>query len=673
MSREIEYQPGLDGLRGVAVIAVLLFHGNFGWMSGGYLGVSVFFTLSGFLITTLLLKERSRTGATDLGGFYSRRIRRLLPASCVCLVGVIVAGAAGVFDGVANLRRDVTTSALQVANWGELTTGRSYADLFSSGVSPLAHYWSLAIEEQFYLVWPLLLLALMTVAATSRRRLTISIGGLAAVFAVAPVFIDHRWGPDAAYWATPARAGELLAGALLAAVVNGRVVPTWLRWPGVAAMALIVAAFVATPAGHGWAYHGGLPLFAILSAVVVAAAQTPGPLRTALSWRPLVATGTISYGIYLYHWPIFLALDLHLTGKARVPLFAVKIIATVAVALLSFVVIERPVRRSRPANVRDISMALAAIGVIVGTALAVTNGRPASTYAIDATKAQSVALQAPAPVTRGLAMTAPTTSAVVTAATSPLIAPVTSTSSATTSSTTSATTSSTTQAGPVRILLIGDSTALALGAGLVNWAYEHPDQAQVSVLALGGCGLVHGGNLDTFVEFARADCEHLVNDTIPAAIEQYRPDAVVVSISVSDTWRRSWDDGHHYLDATDPAYSARIRSAYQDFFTTAIADGAAHVVWLRPPVSAIYNSAGKGTDPSFINGGQQVIEDAVRSLAFEHPEVIDVLDYRSWLEQSKILDDPGARPDDMHLTVAAATRVADEWLGPELVALSRSG
>ena len=165
MSRErMQYQPALDGVRALSVAAVLLFHGGVSWMSGGYLGVSTFFTLSGFLITSLLLIEHESTGTVARAAFYTRRARRLLPASLLCIAGVSLASAAGWFKGAPHIRRDALGALFQVFNWVKLAAGESYADLtaVSAGVKkPLEHYWSLAIEEQFYWVWPVVFLSLI--------------------------------------------------------------------------------------------------------------------------------------------------------------------------------------------------------------------------------------------------------------------------------------------------------------------------------------------------------------------------------------------------------------------------------------------------------------------------------------------------------------------------------
>ncbi|HEY5875702.1 MAG TPA: acyltransferase, partial [Ilumatobacteraceae bacterium] len=207
-SSGLEHEPALDGMRALAVVAVLLFHADVPWMRGGYIGVSVFFTLSGFLITRLLLAEHARTGRIALGPFYARRLRRLLPASLACILGVVAAAWLGWFTPTGSLRREVAGAVLQVGNWESLSGSDSYADLLhrlGGPASPLAHYWSLAIEEQFYWLWPPVLLALF-IGRPSPGALARRIGGVTVGFAVLAVWIAAQFGPDAAYWSTPARA-----------------------------------------------------------------------------------------------------------------------------------------------------------------------------------------------------------------------------------------------------------------------------------------------------------------------------------------------------------------------------------------------------------------------------------------------------------------------------------
>ena len=214
----LAYNPALDGIRGLAVAAVLLFHGGFPWARGGYLGVSTFFTLSGFLITTLLLAERADTGRIALGAFWARRLRRLLPTSALTLAAV--AAGAHVFDEwrTETAGGDVLASALQVANWRFIVDGQSYGDLFASP-SPVLHFWSLAIEEQFYWLFPLLTAGVLAVARGSVRAYVAVLGGLLGVSAAATVALGVA-GSSTVYYATYTRMGEILVGRCL----------RW-RWP----------------------------------------------------------------------------------------------------------------------------------------------------------------------------------------------------------------------------------------------------------------------------------------------------------------------------------------------------------------------------------------------------------------------------------------------------------
>ncbi|MBJ7382372.1 MAG: acyltransferase, partial [Acidimicrobiia bacterium] len=196
---KLGYQPALDGLRAVAVSAVLLFHLGVPWMPGGYLGVSVFFTLSGFLITTILIRERVVTGGIDTRAFYTRRLRRLMPASLLVIFGVCVLVAFGVIADAATLRREILGALFQVENWVSLFGGKSYAQLFQSP-SPVAHFWSLAIEEQFYWLWPPVvtgLLAWSIRGSEPLRRATWALCGLFVAFSISVPLTLWLWSPDA--------------------------------------------------------------------------------------------------------------------------------------------------------------------------------------------------------------------------------------------------------------------------------------------------------------------------------------------------------------------------------------------------------------------------------------------------------------------------------------------
>ncbi len=344
-TRGLPRQPALDGLRAVAVGLVLVFHLGTSWLPGGYLGVSVFFTLSGYLITSLLLHERATTGGIRLLAFYGRRVRRLLPASVLTLCGVAVLAHLGAFPVRERLAGEMHAALLNVANWDALLSGRSYSDLFRAA-SPVAHFWSLAVEEQFYAVWPVVILALTWWAGRSSgsRRLGWSLSALFVALSASAV-VTARWsGPDAVYLASWTRFAEIVAGAALAALLAGRQVPRRAGRLTLPCLVAIVALAAVTPAGRGWAYAGGLPLFAILTAVLLWSLQTDSAVRRVLCASPLVWIGSISYGLYLYHWPVFSVLDPARTGLDGLPLATVRIAVSLALAAASYRLVEAPIR-----------------------------------------------------------------------------------------------------------------------------------------------------------------------------------------------------------------------------------------------------------------------------------------------------------------------------------------
>jgi len=365
------YQPALDGVRALAVLAVLVFHLDVGWLPGGYLGVSVFFTLSGFLITRLLLAEHQQTGRIDLFTFYQRRARRLIPAGLLVLGLVCLAAITGWVEPRSTFRRDVWASMFQLLNWVKLFGEERYADLFVTP-SPVAHYWSLGIEEQFYVVWPaalLLLLALLGRRGAQRMLLPVLVG-LFAITALSAPLTAHWWSPDATYYATWTRAAEVLAGVVLAGLLHGRPPARWLGRLAPPSLAVVALACVLTPSGRGWAFEGGLPVFALVSAALVAGLQVAGSVRSALSVRPLVWLGRISYGLYLLHWPVFVVLDAERTGLHGLALAVVRLAVTLGLAALSHRVVEQPVRARKvlPSAV-SLTAALGAGVLMVGGAV----------------------------------------------------------------------------------------------------------------------------------------------------------------------------------------------------------------------------------------------------------------------------------------------------------------
>jgi peptidoglycan/LPS O-acetylase OafA/YrhL len=385
MGGERQYHAGIDGMRAVAVALVLVFHSGLGWMPGGFLGVSVFFTLSGFLITGLLLAEiadPSAPGRVSLRRFWSRRVRRLAPASLVCLAVVAALGPwlAGP-SGAAAVHGDVVAALAYVANWRFVAADQSYAELFNAP-SPVLHFWSLAIEEQFYLLFPLLIAGLAWLGLR-RRGLGLVLAGLAAASMALSRLLDDA---DRVYYGTDTRAGELLGGAVLAcaggAWLARRHRPSGstraLSLAGLVALGAIVGLSITTRQGDGWLYHGGLTGFAGLSAVLVAAAIVPGPARWLLSWGPLVAIGQVSYGLYLFHWPIFVWLTPARLGFDGVPRFVVLVALTGAVAVISHRFLERPVRERRWPRTVPVAVASFATAMLVVATATLVLPRPAA-------------------------------------------------------------------------------------------------------------------------------------------------------------------------------------------------------------------------------------------------------------------------------------------------------
>jgi peptidoglycan/LPS O-acetylase OafA/YrhL len=345
------HRPFLDGLRAVAVYLVVVFHAGSGRFDGGFVGVDVFFVLSGYLVTQLLLRDLVGSGSVSLGRFYARRFRRLLPAAFVALVvtGLVFSSVASPVE-VADARGAFRAAFLYGANWHFVAQS---ADYFGANVaaSPVLHFWSLAVEEQFYVVWPLLLAGLF---AVSRRfgvrgwRLQRVAVGLVAAGSLWWAWSLRGSNPDRAYFGTDARAYQLMAGALLALTPG---VVAWsgrfARWARVAGVAGLVALVVAASA---WvrldAIERGLLVTVITVAVIVALeAAAGGVANRVLSCAPVVYLGKISYGTYLWHWPVIVvmarAFDLSVVSTV-----ALAVLVATGLASLSYQLMEHPIRVS---------------------------------------------------------------------------------------------------------------------------------------------------------------------------------------------------------------------------------------------------------------------------------------------------------------------------------------
>lgn len=369
------YVPALDGLRALSVLAVIAYHMNFTWMRGGLIGVTVFFVLSGYLITSLLIKEFRKTGTIDLPAFWMRRVRRLFPAVVTTIV--CVAALCTLFNHVllTKMRPDIIPSLFFFNNWWQIFCDVSYFEALGSP-SPLTHFWSLAIEEQFYLVWPVLLLFIFhrRIKIPTLRRVVFVLM-VASVAAMALLYVPGG-DPSRVYYGTDTRAFSLLIGAWFAFVwpshpLSGlrpsqklkvsRPVQNIVGWVSLVAL---LAFFVFADGYSDFPYYGGLFLASLVSALLICALIRPyTQVAKLLSVSPLIWIGKRSYGMYLWHYPIILLIP-SVDGAVGLLLNVVELVLIFVISDWSFRFIEDPLRKGAIGklvkSVRDGSVQLAA-------------------------------------------------------------------------------------------------------------------------------------------------------------------------------------------------------------------------------------------------------------------------------------------------------------------------
>ncbi|MBB6636873.1 acyltransferase family protein [Cohnella thailandensis] len=346
------YMPGLDGLRALSVMAVIVYHLPMNVLPGGFLGVGVFFVLSGYLITDQLVAKWQSERTLDLKGFWLRRARRLLPAMLL-LVAIVAAWLAATDSSrLHSLGGDIGAALAYIHNWWLIFHNVSYFESFGPP-SPFGHFWSLAVEEQFYVLWPLLL-ALGLTMAPKRGPLALIIGGCAALSALAMALIYvPGTDPSRVYYGTDTRAFGLLIGAALAVILPSASLKPILSnrrrllvdGIGLAALAVIVLMAMYTDEYGAFTYRGGLLLLSIVTAVLIAVLIHPSSrLAQALSVKPLRWIGVRSYGIYLWHYPVIvLTSGSYLSGEVDYARTAMQIVLTLSLAALSWKFVEKPI------------------------------------------------------------------------------------------------------------------------------------------------------------------------------------------------------------------------------------------------------------------------------------------------------------------------------------------
>lgn len=377
---------GLDGLRAVAVLAVVAYHLWPDTVPAGFLGVDLFMVLSGFLITGLLIDERSADSRVRLGAFWARRFRRLVPALLATVTGVAIwvrLTGHEVLEPV--VRGQGLASLLYVGNWKLIDDGTSYAAL-TEPKSPLLHLWSLAIEEQFYVVWPLVVVVVLLLAHGRHRPLvTLAATGAAVSVALMSIWYEPGHDPLRLYFGTDTRAFAFLIGAL--AVLVLRRAP--MQRIGVGAFVLLLLAFVAGD-NSDVLYQGGFALFAVMAAVAVVAVTQPGPLARLLDQAPLRVIGRVSYGIYLWHWPVIVLVNEDTTPFGGIGLVTIRLALTAALTTVSWFFIEQPYRRASPR--RAVQFAVIGFAVAALSLLTLPRTSPLAYAGVDVSKAPTPAV-----------------------------------------------------------------------------------------------------------------------------------------------------------------------------------------------------------------------------------------------------------------------------------------
>ncbi len=637
----LPYQPALDGLRAVAVLSVIGYHLNEHWALGGFLGVDAFFVLSGFLITTLLVREHRRTGGIRVLAFWGRRIRRLLPALLLVLgfVALYTHFAVPPWNRTA-IRADGIASLFYVANWRFVLNEQSYFTLFSAA-SPLRHTWSLAIEEQFYLVWPLVVIACLALARGSLRLLA-AVCVVGTIGSVALMASLYRVGdPSRAYYGTDSHAHTLLIGALLALVlltwVPARAVRTALAAAGVVALVAMLVAMNRMSDTASFYYRGGSVLFAVTVAVVIAAAMSGGPVRGGLALPPLPWIGRISYGLYLWHWPLIVWLVPTRVDVSGPKLTLLRIAATFAAATASYYLVERPIREGAHRRARTYAW-LAPVGVTVAAFALVAS-------AAGATPPPSYVLNIGDPIRCGHPQPAELQAARrENQRRGPLDLP--------------------SRARDLRLLLVGDSTACSLWPGLrVVGRANHLAVAQGSVF---GCGVASGEITTTRGEQITPHserCHQLGDDALRTMLPKARPDVVV--------WMSGWEksdlvvDGETLVSGTragDRAMLARMDDALAQ-----LTRGGARVVLVNVAAPAPNDAQGTTNTSNAVDDASYRRLDSInRRFARRHPGVVTFVDLAARVCPGgppcpELVGGERIRPDGRHFTPEAATR-SSRWL-----------
>jgi len=665
----LSYLPALDGVRAFAVLAVMLFHGGIPHMDGGFMGVDAFFVLSGFLITSLLIGEWRQTLTIKLGAFWARRARRLLPALFLMLLFVSFFASVIVPKGTyGGLRLDSLATLLYVSNWHFILVNSNYFAATVASANPLNHTWSLAVEEQFYILWPLIVFGVLRFTRSLRALFALCIAAAIGTALWTHVVFDGGVNQNRAFLGTDTRSQCLFIGCALAVGLvllahrsheEGRLAKGELWQPasaagraacgalGMAGAAVAILMWVRTTSFSSFPYDGGFFVIGLsVSAVILAAVAAPRSIvPRVLSLTPLRYVGRISYGLYIWHWPIFVWLNHDRTGVSGYQLFALRSVVTFAVSVASFHLVERPIRMGTFVRQWKAWLAVpAGAGVVLVAIVAATTGT---------TAVASTALPAgggtASPAGRGATRVA--------------------------------------GGPPVRVLLVGDSVAVTLGFGLSNAADQSKYGYILTNKGVVGCGLVDGPAVEQMgVRYAtQSPCngspltpgETLKKQPWPdqwlQGINAVHPNVVVVLTGRWEVADREYQG--RWTNILSPVFAAYVKQQLEEASTLVTSSGA-NLVFLTAPCTDEGEQPDGAPWPEDDPARVAVYNALVRQVAAAHPATDSVVDLHTAVcpkgkFASNLLGVDMRRSDGVHFTLDGGAALAPVLM-PPIVASGRA-
>ncbi|HUC05206.1 MAG TPA: acyltransferase family protein [Acidimicrobiales bacterium] len=675
--RRLAYLPALDGVRAFAVVAVMMYHGGLGFATGGFMGVDTFFVLSGFLITSLLVGEWRESLTIRLRAFWARRARRLLPALFLMLLFVAFYASVIVPRGTyPALRLDSLATLFYVSNWHFILVSSNYFNETSSA-SPLIHTWSLAVEEQFYLVWPLVVLAVLHFARNLRWLLALSCAAAVASATWMYVLYQGAVNTNRVYLGTDTRAQCLFIGAALAVglmlltqrehqagnLAQGELWrPPTARWRlvcgvlGLIGAGASVAIWVTTSTVSSFPYDGGFFLIGLATAgVILAVVGAPRSLvPRVLMASPIRYVGRISYGLYLWHWPLFLWVNGARTGLTGFSLFIVRALVTLVVSMASYHLVERPIRQGT--FIRQARQAWVAVptgvGVVVVALVAATFGSSVGISSAQTNNTTTTTTSHPG----GTSVT-----------TTPTTAP----------------------SGPaVRVLLFGDSVALTLGEGLGQPKVMNEFNYSLSDKGILGCGVVFGPEVELMGErdstgsacngTPYSPSEPLTSQPWPYqwlnAMAVTQPNVVVLLAGRWEVVDRLYEG--KWTNILNPTYAAYVKHQLELAADLVTAAGS-HMVFLTAPCTDEGEQPDGQPWPEDNPARIAVYNRLVKEVAAEHPDTESVVDLNAAVcpgghYTSKIDGVTVRMSDGVHFVPVTAGEFLAPTLMPPILASGRA-